>query len=87
MILPRDVIKKTFGLVEADPAEEAMIAALTGEISFADMKMIVSVSHAPRDLQNNGLRINLCCPNPASVQHLMLAGASAPAAQSGKHML
>ena len=43
VILPRHVVQETLGLVEADPAEEAMIAALAREVAFADVQVVISV--------------------------------------------
>ena len=43
MILSSHVIKKALGLIEADPAEEAVVAALAREVSLAHVQVVVSV--------------------------------------------
>ena len=43
MILPSYVVQKALGLIEADPAKEAMITTLAREVTFAHVQVVISV--------------------------------------------
>ena len=43
MILSSHVIKQALGLIEADPAEEAVVAPLARKVALADVEVVVSV--------------------------------------------
>ena len=43
VIFPSHVVQKTLGLIEADPAKEAVITALAREVTFTHVQMVISV--------------------------------------------